>query len=127
GLIAVTTTRPVGAGTATVSALPALGRCTGVNTLGRSDTIAGVAVSLSLRSAFPAYTGWITVTAPPSTATSVTSCASATPRRAATRGARSRPVALAANTTARYPPAFARSAITRRQGGTARSEEHTSE
>src|SRR5881628_1293786 len=113
GLIAVTTTRPVGAGTATVSALPALGRCTGVNTLGRSDTIAGVAVSLSLRSAFPAYTGWITVTAPPSTATSVTSCASATPRRAATRGARSRPVALAANTTARYPPAFARSAITR--------------
>src|SRR5207247_2213803 len=64
-LICFTTTRPAAAVTAAVSAAPARGRCTGVKTLGRSDTTAGFPVSLSLRSALPAYTGWMTVTAPP--------------------------------------------------------------
>src|SRR6266545_2059405 len=53
-----------------------------------------------LSSAFPAYTGRVTTTAPLSTPTSVTSVASATPSFAATRGARSLPVAVAAKRTA---------------------------
>src|SRR5213592_2272580 len=79
---------------------PAFGRSTGVNTFGLNESSAGVPVTLSFSNAFPAYTGRITVTAPFSTARSTTSCASGRPSRAATRGARSFPVALAANTTA---------------------------
>src|SRR5881397_2047911 len=108
-----TTTRPAATSGTTVAAAPGRGRSTGVNTLGRSARIAGVPPSFTRSSAFPAYTGRVAVTAPRSTPTSVTSMASATPSRAATRGARSFPVALAANTTARYPPVAARSAITR--------------
>src|SRR6266540_551054 len=110
-LIWRTITRPAATSSAAVSTVPALGRCTGVNTLGRSEMRAGRAVSFTLSNAFPAYTGRITVTVPSSTATSVTSCASGTPSRAATRGARSFPVAPAANTTAPYPPALTRAAI----------------
>ena len=112
-LMRCTTTRPADPSTAADSTTPARGRSTGVNTLGRSEMSAGVPASLSVSRAFPAYTGRVTTTAPASTPTSVTSWASAQPSRAATRGARSFPVALAAKTTARYPPVAARSAITR--------------
>ena len=99
-LITFTTTRPAGPAAAALSCDPAFGRSTGVNTFGLTESSAGVPVTLSFSNAFPAYTGRITVTAPFSTARSTTSCASGRPSRAATRGARSFPVALAANTTA---------------------------
>ena len=110
-LISFTTTRPAGPATAALSCVPALGRSTGVKTFGLKEMTAGVPTTLSLRRAFPAYTGRVSVTAPPSTARSVMSCASGRPSRAATRGARSFPVALAANTTAPYPPPVTRAAM----------------
>src|SRR2546429_9823297 len=72
-LICLTTTRPGEPATATVSCAPVLGRSTGVNTLGRSDSTAGPPATRTLRSALPAYTGRIAITAPPATLTSVTS------------------------------------------------------
>src|SRR5207237_5946821 len=71
GLICLTTTRPAEPSTAALSCVPALGRRTGVNTLGRSDNTAGVPTTLTLRSALPAYTGRIAITAPAATLTSV--------------------------------------------------------
>jgi len=53
-LISFTVTRPAGASTLTACAAPALGRSTGVNTLGRSDTTAGCVVSFTFSNAFPA-------------------------------------------------------------------------
>ena len=44
--------------------------------------------------------GRVTVTTPPSTPSAVMSVAQETPSRAATRGAESRPIAVAANTIA---------------------------
>ena len=99
-LISRTTTRAAATLTATVSAVPAFGRSTGVKTLGRSERTAGFPAIFTLSNALPAYTGRVATMAPPSAATSVQSAASATPSLAATRGARSLPVALATKTTA---------------------------
>src|SRR2546427_104896 len=62
-LIAFTTTRPAGPAAAPLSCVPAFGRSTGVNTFGLNESSAGVPATLSFSSAFPAYTGRITVAA----------------------------------------------------------------
>src|SRR5207245_1589168 len=102
-LICFTTTRPAEPPAAAVSCAPAFGRSTGVNTLGRSEITAGVPVILSFSKALPAYTGRVTVTAPPTTPKSVTSWASGRPSRAA--GRRSLPHATLCAARRRAAPA----------------------
>ena len=68
---------------------------------GRSVTIAGEPVSLSVAITFPAYAGCFTTSASPASSNAVTSAAMLTPSCAATRGARSRPCALAEKIAAR--------------------------
>ena len=80
---------------ATAPAAPALD--TGANTLGRSEAMAGVFGNATFWIAFPAYTGRVATSLPPSTASAVQSEASPTPSRAATRGARSFPSDEAGN------------------------------
>ena len=72
---------------------------TAAKTLGLRDTSAGVPRKPTLWIAFPAKTGRVAISLPASTSSAVQSVASPIPSLAATRGARSLPIAEAANRT----------------------------
>ena len=83
----------------TIAAFP-LPPAMGAKSFGLRLATAGARANDTFCVALPAYTGRVATRRPPSTASAVQSAASPTPSRAATRGARSRPIELAANNTA---------------------------
>src|SRR5690606_4455015 len=71
---------------------------------GRIESTRGPPVNASVANARPEYTGRVTCSSPLLASIAVTSAASGTSSFAGTRGARSRPCALAANTIAYVSP-----------------------
>ena len=99
----VTTTLAVPGSTAgaAVSTRAVRGCSAGDTAPGRSDTSAGLPLSRRVTMTLPVYAGWVAVRVSPCISKPVTSEARLTPRRAATRGARSRPSADAEKNAAR--------------------------
>ena len=80
-------------------AAPAWGAA-GAKTFGRRVAMAGVDLRATVTNAFPAYTGRVNSSRPPAVTIFVQSEAIGTPSFAASRGARSLPIAVAAKKTA---------------------------
>ncbi len=85
----------------TVSTAPSFGFSSDRNVLPRRLAIFGDASRVRVVNTLPAYIGRVMTSSSPSTSSPVTSVASGTSSFAATRGARSRPAAVAGNRIAK--------------------------